>query len=114
MYSYRFIHQQRLEDGHTIGKDRVLKYMQVMGIQAIYPRKRKLTSIKVQEHKIYPYLLAQYHNDKKQVKVYGPDEVWSGDITYIRMNSGCIWLPSLTGIPKRYWLTEYPIRWMRL
>ena len=29
-YGYRFIHQQLLEDGYSIGKDRVLKYMQFM------------------------------------------------------------------------------------
>ena len=41
-YGYRFIHQQLLEDGYSIGKDRVLKYMQFMGIQAIYPTKKTI------------------------------------------------------------------------
>ena len=44
-YGYRYIHQQLLEDGYSIGKDRVLKYMQFMGIQAIYPTKKRVTSI---------------------------------------------------------------------
>lgn len=56
-YGYRLIHQQLLEDGYSIGKGRVLKYMQLMGIQAIYPTKKRLTSIKNQEHKVYEYLL---------------------------------------------------------
>lgn len=91
-YGYRMIHQQLIEDGHTIGKDRVLKYMRILGIQAIYPTRKKLTSTQRQEHKKYPYLLTQYHNDKKQVVVTIPGEVWSGDITYIRMNGGFMYL----------------------
>jgi putative transposase len=94
-YGYRYIHQQLLEDGYLIGKDRVLKYMRILGIQAIYPTKKKLTSIQMQEHKKYPYLLGQYHNSKKQVIIKSPGEVWSGDITYIRMNGGFMYLAAI-------------------
>ncbi|WP_342224771.1 transposase [Rickettsia endosymbiont of Urophora cardui] len=34
-FGYRYIHQQLLEDGFIVGKDRVLKYMRMMGIEAI-------------------------------------------------------------------------------
>ena len=94
-YGYRFIHQQLLEDGYSIGKDRVLKYMQFMGIQATYPTKRRLTSIKNQEHKAYEYLLKEYWTTTgktKQMYIPSPNEVWSGDITYIRTNGGFIYL----------------------
>ena len=97
-YGYRFIHQQLLEDGYCIGKDRVLKYMQIMGIQAIYPTKKRLTSIKNQEHKIYEYLLKKYWTTvgkTKQVYVPNPNEVWSGDITYIRTNGGFMYLAAV-------------------
>ena len=94
-YGYRFIHQELIERGVLIGKDRVLKYMRILGIQAIYPTKKKLTSIQMQEHKKYPYLLSQYYNDKKQVIVNNPGEVWSGDITYIRMNGGFMYLAAI-------------------
>lgn len=94
-YGYRYIHQQLIEEGHVIGKDRVLKYMRILGIQAIYPSKKKLTSIQSKEHKKYPYLLSQYHNDKKQVIVNTPGEVWSGDITYIRMHGGFMYLAAI-------------------
>ena len=94
-YGYRYIHQHLLEDGYGIGKDRVLKYMRILGIQAIYPTKKKLTSIQHPEHKKYPYLLSQYHNSKKQVVVNTPGEVWSGDITYIRMNGGFMYLAAI-------------------
>lgn len=97
-YGYRYIHQQLLEDGYSIGKDRVLKYMQFMGIQAIYPTKKRLTSIKNQEHKIYEYLLKEYWTKTgrtRQVYVPTPNEVWSGDITYIRTNGGFMYLAAV-------------------
>lgn len=97
-YGYRYIHQQLLEDGYNIGKDRVLKYMQFMGIQAIYPTKKRLTSIGNPEHKIYEYLLKEYWTKTgrtKQIYVPTPNEVWSGDITYIRTNGGFMYLAAV-------------------
>ncbi|MEA3314633.1 MAG: IS3 family transposase [Campylobacterota bacterium] len=86
-YGYRFIHQQLLEDGYNIGKDRVLKYMQLLGVNAIYPHKKKLTSIKNKQHYTYKYLLKEYwtiSGRTKTINVPIANEVWSGDITYIR------------------------------
>ena len=97
-YGYRYIHQQLLEDGYSIGKDRVLKYMQFMGIQAIYPTKKRLTSIGNPEHKIYEYLLKEYWTKVGRSKtIYVPtaNEVWSGDITYIRTNGGFMYLAAI-------------------
>lgn len=97
-YGYRMIHQQLLEDGHSIGKDRVLKYMGILGIQAIYPTKKRVTSLKNSEHKIYPYLLKEYWTTigkTKQVQVDTANEVWSGDITYIRTNGGFMYLAAV-------------------
>jgi putative transposase len=98
-YGYRMIHQQLLEDGYNIGNNRVLKYMGILGIQALYPQKKKITSIKNSEHPIYPYLLKEYWyktgQKTKAVKVDTPNEVWSGDITYIRMNGGFMYLAAI-------------------
>ncbi len=97
-YGYRMIHRQLLEDGHSIGKDRVLKYMGILGIQAIYPTKKRVTSLKNSEHKIYPYLLKEYWTTigkTKQVQVDTANEVWSGDITYIRTNGGFMYLAAV-------------------
>ena len=94
-YGYRYIHKQLLENGVSIGKHRVLKYMNILGIEAIFPRAKKLTSIKEPEHKIYPYLLKEYKNKQEQVIVDAPNEVWSGDITYIRVNGGFMYLAAV-------------------
>jgi len=98
-YGYRMIHQHLLEDGYSIGNNRVLKYMGILGIQALYPLKKRITSIRDQEHPAYPYLLKPYWyktgKKTKAVKVDKPNEVWSGDITYIRMNGGFMYLAAI-------------------
>ena len=97
-YGYRFIYEQLKEDGYSVGKNRVLKYMGILGIQAIYPTKKKLTSLKNQEHPIYEYLLKQYWSKvgkRRTVYVPTPNEVWSGDITYIRINGGFMYLAAV-------------------
>ena len=98
-YGYRMIYQQLKENGCNIGNNRVLKYMGILGIQALYPHKKKHTSIKNSEHPIYPYLLKPYWHKTgkktKAVKVDRPNEVWSGDITYIRMNGGFMYLAAV-------------------
>lgn len=97
-YGYRYVHRHLLEDGFNIGRDRVLKYMGIMGIEAIYPHKKKSVSVKDNQHKIHSYLLGKYwHSSGKTKTVYVPNvnEVWSGDITYIRMNGGFMYLAAI-------------------
>jgi putative transposase len=98
-YGYRMIHQHLLEDGYRIGNNRVLKYMGILGIQALYPHKKHNTSIRQKQHPIYPYLLTEYWyktgQKTKAVNVDTPNEVWSGDITYIRTNGGFMYLAAI-------------------
>jgi len=98
-YGYRMIYQQLKEDGYGIGNNRVLKYMRILGIEALYPHKKRIASSKNREHPIYPYLLKEYWyktgEKTKAVKVDKPNEVWSGDITYIRMNGGFMYLAAI-------------------
>jgi len=62
--------------GYEVNRKRVRRLFRRMGLQAIYPRKRR--SFSSPGHKIYPYLL-------EGVKVERPDQVWGADITYIRL-----------------------------
>ena len=87
-YGYRFMHKQLLQEGFTIGVNKVNKLMNQMGIQAIFPRKRRLTSVKNQQHKIYPYLL-------KDIEINKANQVWSGDITYIPIKGGHMYLAAI-------------------
>lgn len=97
-YGYRYIHRQLLEEGFCVGRDRVLKYMGMMGIEAIAPRKKKSISIKDDSHKIHKYLLDKYwasSGKTKTVFVPNSNEVWSGDITYIRMHGGFMYMAAI-------------------
>jgi putative transposase len=69
--------------GHEVNRKRVSRLMEVMGIEAVYPKPR--TSQPGEGHKIYPYLL-------KDVEVTRVNQVWSTDITYIRMAEGFVYL----------------------
>ena len=41
-YGYLYIHKYLLENGFKVGRDRVLQYMRIMGIEAIYSHKKNL------------------------------------------------------------------------
>ena len=94
-YGYRKIHAQLRNEGWHIGRNKVHRLMQEIGIAALYPHKKKATSIKAKEHTVYPYALKQFHNDKKQVIVERPNQVWSGDITYIPVKGGFLYLAAI-------------------
>jgi putative transposase len=73
-----------LEDrGLFAGRHRIRRLMQLMGIFAIYPKKR--TSIPGKDHKIYPYLL-------RKLRIVWPRQVFATDITYIPMKKGFVYL----------------------
>ena len=55
VYGYRKIHAQLVKNGLSIGKDRVLKYMQQLCLRSICPTKRKNTTIAVNTDQKYPY-----------------------------------------------------------
>ena len=98
-YGYRFMHKSLLEEGFTIGRDRTLKYMSIMGIEALYPKQKKSISTQNKAHKVHPYLLEPYWQISKKgsKSVYVPrsNEVWSGGITYIRTPSGFMYMAAI-------------------
>ena len=66
-----------------VGRAKIRMLMRRMAIAAIYPKKD--TSIPHPGHKKYPYLL-------RGVQVNRVNQVWSTDITYIRLNGGFVYL----------------------
>lgn len=97
-YGYRYIHQQLLEYGFIIGRDRVLKYMKMLGIAAIYPSKKKLKYKKDGTHKVYKYLLDKYwvkSDNTRSIHVPNVNEVWSCDITYIKVCGGFMYMAAI-------------------
>lgn len=72
---------------------------QQMGLEAVYPRRKRGLSIPDKQHKIYPYLL-------KGVQINRADQVWSTDITYIRMYRGWVYLVAVMD-----WFSRYVLSW---
>ena len=92
---YRMMYHQLLDEGFNVGKNKVLKLMRNLGIRSIHPKKKKLTSIKDNEHKIYTYKLSAFYNEKRQVVAEYANQIWSGDITYIRTAGGFMYLAAI-------------------
>lgn len=84
-------------EGDEIHENTVRRYMREMGLMAIYPgpnlSKRDL------QHRIYPYLL-------RGLPITQPDQVWSVDITYIRMKHGWMYLYAVMD-----WFSRYIVDW---
>ena len=80
-YGSRRIRAQLARQGQAACRERVQRLMRLMGIEAIYPRPR--TSKPHPDYKVYPYLL-------RNVAIERVNQVWSCDISYIRLKRG--WL----------------------
>lgn len=89
------VHLQSL--GYGIGKDRVRTLLRGMGLEAIHP-KPFLSKPDIQ-HKIYPYLL-------RDEEITHPNQVWSADITYIRLERGFAYLVAVID-----WRSRYVLSW---
>lgn len=85
--------------GHFVNHKRVRRLMRQMGLEAVYPRRKRGLSVPDKGHKIYPYLL-------KDVLITRPDQVWSADITYIRMYRGWLYLVAVMD-----WFSRYVLSW---
>jgi putative transposase len=79
------------------GRGKVRRLMMRMGISAIYPKKR--LSFPNKQHKIYPYLL-------RNVAITRVNQVWSTDITYIRLKNGYVYLMAIVD-----WYSRYVLSW---
>ena len=73
---------------NRVNRKRIQRLMRIMGIEAIYPKKNLSKPGKGSEHKIYPYLL-------RHLKINRPNQVWSTDITYIRLEHGFVYLVAI-------------------
>jgi len=68
-----------------------------MGLEAIY-RKPRLSK-PAPGHRIYPYLL-------RGMKIERPNQVWTSDITYIRLRQGFLYLVAVMD-----WFSRYVLAW---
>lgn len=87
-YGHRKLWKQLKKEGYFIGRDKTLGFMHTLGLEAFYPHKKVNTSMANKAHKKYPYLL-------KGLDIVKPNQVWSIDITYIRIRGGFCYLAAI-------------------
>jgi putative transposase len=81
----------------SIDRKTARKYMQEMGLIAVYPGPN--LSKRHPEHRVFPYLL-------RDVTPSAPNHVWGTDITYIRLRSGWLFLVVVLD-----WYSRYIVSW---
>jgi putative transposase len=72
--------------GHQVNRKRIQRLMGILGLAGMAPGPN--TSRPSPQHLIYPYLL-------RGVAVTRPNQVWSTDITYLRLARGFVYLVAL-------------------
>ena len=83
--------------GLKTNRKEVKRFMDEMGIYAVYPKPN--LSKRNKQHKIYPYLL-------RNKLIFLPNQVWAIDITYIKLKHGHMYL---TGIID--WYSRFIVGW---
>lgn len=83
--------------GELVNEKRVRRLLRLLGLTALYPKPR--LSQAVAGHRIYPYLL-------RNVAITRVNQVWSTDITYIRLSAGFVYLVAIID-----WFSRYVLSW---
>jgi helix-turn-helix protein/integrase-like protein len=83
--------------GYAVNHKRVGRLLRQMGLEAIYPKPR--LSQPAVGHVIYPYLL-------RGITVNRVNQVWSADITYVRLAGGFVYLVAVID-----WCSRYVLSW---
>jgi putative transposase len=85
------------QQGYAVNPKRVARLLRTMGLETIYPKPQR--SQPHPTHRIYPYLL-------RGVPITRVNQVWSTDITYIRLQGGFVYLVAVMD-----WFSRYVLSW---
>ena len=85
-YGTRKMRDHLRREGRKVNRKRVQRLMRLMGLASVAPKPN--TSKPQPGHKIYPYLL-------RNLPINRPRQVWSMDITYIRLQGGSVYLAAV-------------------
>ena len=85
------------QQGYPVNPKRVRRLRDILGLETLYPRPR--TSAAAPGHRVYPYLL-------RGVTVARVHQVWSTDITYVRLRAGFVYLVAVLD-----WFSRYVLSW---
>ena len=93
----RMLRDRLALEGDVVNRKRIKRLMAILRIKVIYPARN--LSKRNQEHKVYPYLL-------RGIAIDRPNQVWSTDITYIRLRRGWTYLVAVLD-----WSTRAVLSW---
>lgn len=90
-----------LRDGYRLDvcREHVQRLMRLMGLEAIYPRKSRNTSVPNPQNKVYPYLI-------RGIIASRPNHIWGTDITYIRLKRSWCYLVAILD-----WYSRNVVAW---
>jgi putative transposase len=84
-------------EGRSVIRKQVMRLLELMGVEVAYPQRN--LSQPGEGHRIYPYFL-------EGLEITGPDQVWCGDITYVPMAYGFMYLVAVMD-----WWSRYVLAW---
>jgi transposase InsO family protein len=90
-YGYRRLTAQLAREGKRVNGKRVRRLMGALGLKAQKPRKKTATTNSRHPFPRFPNLVAT-------LAIERPDQVWVGDITYIRLRTGFVYLAVLMDV----------------
>jgi len=96
-YGSRKLRDYLRRKGYKINRKRIQRLMRKMGIVSVAPKPN--TSLPNKAHKIYPYLL-------RNLDIVRPNQVWSTDITYVRLSGGFVYLVAVID-----WYSRQVLSW---
>jgi putative transposase len=95
-YGARKISLELKDLGVPVGRCRAGSLMRLMGLEAVFPKRN--TSKPHPDHPVYPYLL-------RGVEITRSNQVWSMDITYVKLRKGFVYLAAVIDWKSRYVLS---------
>ena len=96
-YGARRMSRELKSCGFDVGRRHTGSLMRLMALEAVFPGRN--TSKPHPSHPVYPYLL-------RGVNVTRTNQVWSTDITYIRLRHGFVYLAAVID-----WKSRYVLSW---
>ena len=88
IYGEKKVHQQLLENGFSVSLNTVSKYRKELGLRAVLAVKPISTTVADIQHPKYSYKL-------RGLDINRANQVWSTDITYIKINGGMVYMAAV-------------------
>ena len=99
IYGEKKVHQQLLENGFNVSLNTVSKYRKELGLRAVLAVKPISTTMADIQHPKHSYKL-------KGLDINRANQVWSTDITYIKINGGMVYMAAVID-----WYSKAVLSW---